>query len=197
MEWMKMDEFKKLLSQEAPYKLSDEMMEVFCSSMEVVKLKRYDMLIKSGAVDDNVYVVKKGIIRRGYPVGDKTITKSFATAGSVLVSWHSYFLGKPSFSFFEACCNSEVMCVTKERFDELIAMSHEFSQWALSIAHATLYLDEYKSSVLRGDIKERYVSLIKNRPEVMREVPLGYIASYLGITQQHLSRIRKELVAGK
>ena len=69
-----MDEFKKLLSQEAPYKLSDEMMEVFCSSMEVMKLKRYDMLIKSGAVDDNVYVVKKGIIRRGYPVGDKTIT---------------------------------------------------------------------------------------------------------------------------
>lgn len=192
-----MEEFKKLLSEEAPFKLSDAMMDIFCASMEEVRLKRYDVLIKSGVLDNNIYVVKKDILRRAYHVGDKTVTKSFATSGSVLISWHCYFLNQPSFSMFEACCDSVVMRVSKERFDELIAISHEFARWALSIAHATLYLDEYKSSVIRGDIKERYIALIKKRPEIMRDVPLGFIASYLGITQPHLSRIRKELVAGK
>lgn len=192
-----MDNFKKVLSQEAPYQLSDEMMDKFCSFMEVVQLKRYDLLIKQGVVDDNIYIVKDGIIRRSHQVGDKIVTDSFAVAGSVIVSWHSYFHDKPSFSQFEACCDAIVMRVSKEHFDALIASSHEFSQWALSIAHATLYLNEFKSSVIRGNIKERYLSLIKSRPEIMREVPLGFIASYLGITQPHLSRIRKELVTEK
>lgn len=192
-----MKEFKEVLSQEAPFKLSDEMMEVFCSSMEELKLKRYDVLVKAGEIDDNIYVVKSGIVRRAYNVADKTVTKSFATAGSVIVSWHSYLYNKPSFTMFEACCDAVVMRVSKELFDKMIATSHEFAQWMLSIVEATLFLDEYKVSVIHGDIKERYLSLIKKRPNIMRDVPLGYIASYLGITQQHLSRIRKELVMGE
>lgn len=190
-----MDEFKKKLSLEAPFKLSDEMMDVFCASMEEVKLKRYDLLIKRGDFDNNIYIVKEGIIRRAYEVGEKIITQSFASSGSVIISWHCYFSGEDSFSIFEACCDSVVMRVTKERFDELIATSHEFSQWVLSILSATLYLREFKAKKIRGNIKEKYISLIKNRPEIMRDVPLGFIASYLGITQQHLSRIRKELVS--
>ena len=152
------------------------------------------MLVKAGEIDDNIYVVKSGIIRRAYNVADKTVTKSFAAAGSVIVSWHSYLYNKPSFTMFEACSDAVVMRVSKELFDKMIATSHEFAQWILSIVQATLFLDEYKASVIHGDIKERYMALIKNRPNIMREVPLGYIASYLGITQQHLSRIRKELV---
>ena len=89
------------------------------------------------------------------------------------------------------------MRVSKARFDELISTSHEFAQWVLSVVQSTLYLDEFKSTVLSGGVKERYISLIKNRPEVMHDVPLGFIASYLGITQQHLSRIRKEIAVGK
>ena len=148
-------------------------------------------------VDDNIYVVKKGVIRRAYTAGDRVVTKSFATAGSVILSWNSYLMEKPSFAIFEACCDSVVMRVSKARFDELRSTSHEFAQWVLSVVQSTLYLDEFKSTVLSGGVKERYISLIKNRPEVMHDVPLGFIASYLGITQQHLSRIRKEIAVGK
>ncbi len=192
-----MQEFKRILSDEAPFKLSDEMLDTFISYMEEVPLKRYDLLMKSGTVDDNIYIVKEGILRRSYQVGDKTITKSFAAAGSVLISYFCYFYNKPSFYSFEACCDSVVMKVRKEKFDELIATSHEFAQWVLSISQATLYLNEFKSSVIKGNIKEQYLSLIKSRPEIMKNVPLGFIASYLGITQPHLSRIRKELVTDK
>lgn len=191
-----MEEFKKTLAEEAPFKLSDEMMNTFCSHMEKVHLKRYDYMIKSGDMNDNIYVVKDGVIRRTHQVADKVVTNSFAIKGTVLISWHSYYFSQPSYSQFQACCDSVVMRVPKVKFDELIATSHEFARWVLSLAQGTLYYQEFKSRVIKGDVKERYQMLIKDRPEIIQKVPLGFIASYLGITQSHLSRMRKELVKG-
>lgn len=193
----RMEEFKKILAEEALFKLSDEIMDRFCSYMEEIHLKRYDYMIKSGDIDNNIYVVKDGIIRRTHEVGDKIMTNSFAIRGSVLISWHCYYFNQPSYSQFQACCDTVLMRVPKAKFDELIATSHEFAQWALSLAHGTLYYQEFKSRAIKGTVKERYTSLIKGRPEIIQKVPLGFIASYLGITQSHLSRMRNELAKEK
>lgn len=192
-----MEEFKKILAEEAEYKLSDETMDLFCSLMEEVHLKKYDYMIKSGDIDNNIYVVKDGIIRRTHEVGDKIMTNSFAIRGSVLISWHCYYYNQPSYSQFQACCDTVLMRVSKAKFDNLIATSHEFARWALSLAHGTLYYQEFKSRAIKGTVKERYISLIKGRPEIIQKVPLGFIASYLGITQSHLSRMRNELAKEK
>jgi CRP-like cAMP-binding protein len=192
-----MEDFKKILAEEALFRLSDETMDRFCSYMEEVQLKRYDYMIKSGDMDDNIYIVKEGVIRRTHQDGDKTITNSFAIKGSVLISWHCYYFNQPSYSQFQACCDAVVMRIPRKKFDELIATSHEFAQWVLSLAHGTLYYQEFKARVIKGDVKERYMSLIKGRPEIIQKVPLGFIASYLGITQSHLSRMRNELAKGK
>ena len=61
-----MEEFKKILSDEAVYKLPESVMDTFCSYMEEIKLKRYDPVIKLGSLDPNIYVIKEGIIRRTY-----------------------------------------------------------------------------------------------------------------------------------
>lgn len=192
-----MEDFKKRLAEEAEFKLSEETMNLFCSCMEEVHIKKYDYMIKSGDIDNNIYIVKDGIIRRTHEVGDKIMTNSFAIKGSVLMSWHCYYYNQPSYSQFQACCDSVLMKVTKAKFDELIATSHEFAQWALSLAHGTLYYQEFKSRAIKGTVKERYTSLIKGRPEIIQKVPLGFIASYLGITQSHLSRMRNELAKEK
>ena len=51
-----------------------------------------------------------------------------------------------------------------------------------------------KNSVINGDAKERFLSLVKNRPEIMEKVPLKFVASYLGITQSSLSRLKKAVM---
>ena len=117
----RMEEFKKILAEEAEYKLSAETMDKFCACMEEIHLKRYDYMIKSGDIDTNIYVVKEGIIRRTHEVGDKIMTNSFAIKGSVLISWHCYYFNQPSYSQFQACCDTVLMRVSKEKFDELIA----------------------------------------------------------------------------
>ena len=93
-----MEEFKKVLAEEASFKLSDETMNRFCSLMEEVHLKRYDYMIKSGDLDDNIYIVKDGVVRRTHQDGEKIITNSFAIKGSVLMSWHCYYFNQPSYS---------------------------------------------------------------------------------------------------
>ena len=191
------EDFKKVLADEAEYKLSDKAMDLFCACMEEVHLKRYDYMIKSGDMDNNIYIVKDCIMRRTHEVDGKIVTNSFAIKGSVLISWHCYYFNQPSYSQFQACCDTVLMRVSKEKFDELIATSHEFAQWALSLAHGTLYYQEFKSRAIKGTVKERYTSLIKGRPEIIQKVPLGFIASYLGITQSHLSRMRNELAKEK
>lgn len=188
-----MVDFKKILADEAPFKLSNETMDKFCSIMKPIKLKKRDILIDSGKVDTNIYIVKSGVIRRLYMDGMKETTVAFALAGTMIISYHSYCYRQPTYHQFEACCDCEIMVVTKEKFEELVAESHEFARWALNMAQCQLFYNEVKQTVINGDAMERYESLLKNRPEIIQTVSLRIVASYLGVSQSYLSRIRKRL----
>ena len=87
-----------------------------------------------------------------------------------------------------------VVRITRQRYDTLTAQSHDFARWALQMAHGQLFFFEMKNSVINGDAKERFLSLVKNRPEIMEKVPLKFVASYLGITQSYLSRLKKAVM---
>lgn len=77
--------------------------------------------------------------------------------------------------------------MTREKFYELMKLSHEFARWMFDIAVYQLFGCEMKLSLINGTAKERYVSLIRNRPEVKM------IASYLDVTPEYLSRIGSDL----
>lgn len=188
-----MKEFKKALADEAPFKLSEEVMDKFCSIMEEKHLKKREVLIQSGEFNDNIYIVKEGILRRSHMDGDKEVTVAFALAGTVIMSYHSYCYRLPTYYQFDACCDSVVMVVTKAKFEALIRESHEFALWALNMAHCSLYYYEVKQSVINGSAIDRYKALLKNRPEILRCVSLKIIASYLGVTDTYLSKLRKML----
>ena len=66
-----MENLKKALAEEAPFKLSEEVMDKFCSIMEEKRLKKREVMIQCGELNDNIYVVKEGILRRSHMDGDK------------------------------------------------------------------------------------------------------------------------------
>lgn len=98
---------------------------------------------------------------------------------------------EPSFVQLEACCESTVMKIPKQRFVELTLRSSDFARWMLWLSTAQLWIYEKKLSVVNGDAKERFESLIKNRPEILEKVSAKIIASYIGITPQYLSRLKR------
>ena len=186
-----MEALKKLLDAECDYKMKDETMDRFLDLMTEMPLKRGEPLIDYGGLDNNVYVIRRGIIRAAYFDGFKEITFAFGLPGSLAISYYPFMKGNPSFSKFEACCDSVVMKIPKVKFFDLIRQSHDFAQWMASMSLEQLLFHERKREVVNGDAKERFESLMNNRPEILENVSSKIIASYIGITPQYLSKLKR------
>jgi CRP-like cAMP-binding protein len=189
-----MDELKKLLDAECDYRMKEETMESFTALMTEFDLKRNEAMIPYGVADNNIYIVKRGIIRVAYFNGFKEMTYAFGMAGTMLTSFYSFYDHAPSFFKVEACCETVVMKISRTKFVELTERSHDFSQWAMWMSMMQLWFYEKKLAIVNGDAKERFESLIKNRPEIMERVPMKYIASYIGVTPQYLCRMKRQFM---
>jgi CRP-like cAMP-binding protein len=189
-----MENLKKLLFAECEYRMKEEAMDMFLDSMTELKLKAYEPLIDYGALDSNIYVVRNGIVRSAYFNGFREMTYAFGMAGTMLSSYFPFYRCEPSFFKYEACCDSAVMKITKTKFLELTRQSHDFAQWVMWMAWGQLWLYEKKLQIVNGDAKERFESLVKNRPEIMENVPMKYIAAYIGVTPQYLSNLKQEIM---
>lgn len=189
-----METLRKHLDIECTYKMREETMDKFLALMTEVKLKKNEPLISYGDLDNNVYVLKSGLIRVAYFDGFKEMTYSFGAPGTVFISYYSFYRGDPSFFKFEACCNSVVMKVKKASFLELAKQSNDFAMWFIWISSAQLWLYEKKLAIVNGDAKERYEAVVANRPEIIEKVASKHIASYIGITRQHLYRLKRQFM---
>ncbi len=186
-----METLKKLLDAECSYRMKDETMDRFLGSMTELNFKRNEPVIPYGECDNNIYVIKKGIVRIAYFDGFKEMTLAFGQPGTLVVSYYSFVKGEPSFYKYEACCNSVIMKIPKVKFNDLIRQSHDFAQWMLSLSMEQLWGHELKAQVVNGDAKERFEALIENRPEIIENVSSRIIASYIGITPQYLSKLKR------
>ena len=181
------------LARESNYRLDDGIMELFLDSMTERRLRPKEVLIEFDTHNDQIYILTEGIMRSVYFDGVKERTLAFALPGTMSMSLHSYYMNRPVFLQHEACCEAAVLCSTKQNFDRFISLYPEFAQWVLNMAYCQLYFYEMKLCVIKGDARERFRSLIQNRPEILEKVPLNAIASYLGITPSYLSRLKKKL----
>lgn len=187
-----METLRRLINAESEYRMKDETIDRFIGLMTEVKLKRNQILLPYNTVDDNVYIIKQGIIRTAYFDGFKEVTFAFAPPGSLKISYYSYVKGVPSFNKYVACCDSVVMKISKARFTDLMRESHDFALWVSAVFLVQFFTYEVKREVMNGDAKERFEALIVNRPEIMDNVSDRIIASYIGVSPQYLCRLKKE-----
>lgn len=188
-----MEKVEKLLLNECNYPLSEKIMERFLAPREEIPLKKNEILVMSNVIDTNIYVVEDGILRFSYMDGLREVTFGFALPGTMIISMHSFYCHLPVFYQIEACCPSKVVKIPKKHYDTMVTESHDFARWALEMANGQLFFYEKKNHIINGDAKERYLSLVHNRPDILEKVPLKIIASYLGITQSYLSRLKKQI----
>ncbi len=183
---------KCLLHDECLFHLKDEVMDEFLDLGTVFEVERGEVICQAGHIDSNIYIVIEGIISRWRWNENKEIVDTFSVPGTMFMEYHSYYAGKDSHAFFEACCHSRLLKISARDFDDLIDRSHDFSKWVLSMAQGQLYWYEIRDLNFNGDVYQRYEALINIRPEIIREVPLKVVAAYLGISPQYLSSLRKE-----
>lgn len=186
-----------LLGNECDYPIRKAIISEFVRGGKPVKLSSGKALINAGQFDDNIYVVAEGIIRFSDMNGETERTFAFGQPGTMFVSKHSFVKGRPSYYQIEACCPTQLLRIPAAHYWKLVETYHEFAIWALHMAQEELFYQEVKHSVINGDAKERFNSLVKNRPEIMGLVQQKIIASYLGVTPQYYCRLKREAQLGK
>ena len=186
-----MDDVTRCFACEGGFRLSDALAEQIINKAEDVYLQAGENIIEYGKIDTNVYVVAEGVLRIAYFDGNREQTNAFMDKGTIFMSLHGYFAGKPAFFYYQACCRALVKKIPKEYFDSVIRNSHEFSNWIYSVAIHQLYGLERRASLIYGTVKERYIAFIKNRPNIVKNVPMKIIAGYLGVDPSYLCRIKK------
>jgi CRP-like cAMP-binding protein len=189
-----LNELRELLHAECTYRMKEETMDEFTGLMTEIELKDKEILVPYGKFDNNIYIVREGILRYVYFDGDKEVTFGFALPGTLMISYYSFYKRESSFFQIEACCHSSVMKVAKADFDELTERSNDFALWMLRLSAAQLWHYEQKLAVLNGEAGERLESLFKNRPEIIENVSSRILASYIGIIPSSLSRLKRQII---
>ncbi len=186
-----MSELVELLKQQSLFFPSAETLNDFLSHGDTVCYNANDSVIQIGEVNPHIYILKDGVLQKSVLHDNHEITLSFAMPGTMFLSYDSYLLNEPSCIRISACCRCEILRIDAGVCRRMLEAHKDFALWILSIAQYQLYTYDLKSSIVQGDALSRFNRLLGARPDIIKCVPLKMIASYLGISQQHLSRIRR------
>ncbi|WP_341843098.1 Crp/Fnr family transcriptional regulator [Chitinophaga caseinilytica] len=150
-----------------------------------------DMLITQGQVCRRLYFVEKGCLRGYYHLEDKEVTHWFGFERDFVTSFHSFTTGQPAVENIQLMEGAVLWSVSREDLLRLLDTYHELER-LVRIAYEKYYLrleERYVNSQFRT-AAERYEQLLEQAPHILERAPLGYVASYLGISQETLSRVR-------
>lgn len=174
--------------------LSNEAADWLNANLVELSFKKNEEVLRSGKVCNHLFFIKSGMLCGYYLLESKEICNWLAVEGDFGTSYYSFISRQPSYESIQSVEETTVQAISFEKINELYNLFPETER------AGRLILEEYYSrleerliSVQFKSAKERYQSLSKNRPELIKRAPLGRIASYLGITQETLSRIRAEV----
>ena len=173
------------------YQLSEADASALLSHMEEVRFKKREVIVQEGTKNTNLYLIKEGIWRGHYLKDGVDTSIWFASKGEAAFSVWGYVDNSYSQISIEAMSDSIAYCISKAALNELYSTSIGLANLGRRLMeHQLLTTENWLISAGSPRAKERYLTLIKETPELLLHVPLKYIASYLWITPQSLSRIR-------
>lgn len=175
------------------YGLPETSMECIRGLISEISFPKGHRIIRSEKIEKSIYFIKKGMVRAYAIHQEQETTFWFGKEGDTVLSMNSYVLNQKGYEDIELLEDSVFF---KVDFDALQALyendiyianwGRKFAEFELVKTEERLISRQFKSA------SERYQDLLKQSPELIQRVQLGHIASYLGITQVSLSRIRAE-----
>ncbi|HEY1046785.1 MAG TPA: Crp/Fnr family transcriptional regulator [Bacteroidia bacterium] len=171
--------------------LSVEAQQWLEAHLEELSFKKNDVILQEGKVCNYLYFIKSGIIGGHYFSGENEVCNWIAAEGDLATSYYSFISRTPSYEIIECFESCTLQAISESNIQKMYALFPE------SERAGRLILEEYYSRLEERLIgiqfksaKERYEALLEKRPEIVLRAPLGRVASYLGIKQETLSRIR-------
>jgi CRP-like cAMP-binding protein len=160
------------------------------------EIKKSDFLLKEGRISNEYFFLENGFIRAfANDVEGNDVTTNFYSAGQVVFEVSSFFNRTIAKENFQAIVDCDGWYITYEQLNNLFHSMHDFRDFGRSIlVKGFSSLKIRMLSMITETAEQRYDALLKTNPEIFQHAALKHIASYLGITDTSLSRIRKEYV---
>ncbi|WP_375560509.1 Crp/Fnr family transcriptional regulator [Bernardetia sp. OM2101] len=175
--------------------LSETEIDDFVKNTTPKKLTKSDFFIREGEICKEIAFIKSGTFRSFYTSNKgEEFTYCIMFPNNFLAAYSSFIRGEPTSENIQAITETELLVISKNKVDNLLQENINWLKVFKIIAEQQyIELEKRVFQLQKDNAVQRYKDLIENQPQYIQQIPLNYLASYLGITQRHLSRIRKEI----
>jgi len=156
------------------------------------ELSRGHLLYRQGEICQHIYYIEKGLARVYYLTENgKEITQWFFADNNFLTAVDSFYHHKPTLVYCELLEDSVIYSIKYSEMESMLNENHDMARFAFhAVYELAKKMSEYMIGMKFQSAEERYNALMKDYPRIFQRAKLGHIASFLGITQETLSRIR-------
>jgi len=166
----------------------------FLTKLSVKSFRKKELVLQEGEVCNHAYFINQGCFRYYYNVDGQENTAQFFFENGWYTDYDSFLTGKPTQQNIETLEPSELLLLSSKDLHDLYVEIPKFERFGRLMAENAFLGIRQRSEMLENQTaEERYLKLMKERPKVFERIPQHYIASYLGIKPQSLSRIRKRI----
>ena len=177
--------------------LDDKKWNEYTGLFKRIAVPAKTILLKEGEVSKKFFLVEKGCARVWFNDNGRDITFQFFFENNTVASIESFRKSFPSHVFIETIEPSVLWYITKKEADKIIAEISEIpalrDKFIDAVFERTFDYMKHFFSFIKDTPSQRYINLLKENPEIVQRIPQHYIASYLGITSVHLSRIKNKM----
>lgn len=187
-----MEEIRKHL--EIFAKQSNEDWAFFSAKLKPKTYLPKNIILKNGQVEKFLSFIEQGIVRLYVPKIDNDLTLGFVFPGGFVSAYDSFLTQQPCQYQLEALTFTKLWQIRYEDLQEVYAHTAIGNEIGRKNAERLFLIKSQRElSLLNKTAEERYLDLFSERPELIQHIPLKHIASYIGVTPQALSRIRKRI----
>ncbi|MEN0006021.1 MAG: Crp/Fnr family transcriptional regulator [Bacteroidota bacterium] len=179
-----------------PQNFKADELQLVLEQFEPVFFKKNDFLIEEHKRASYYYYLESGFLRSfSVDLNGNDVTTKFFSQKDIIIDWRSYFLKESCKESIQALTKGKAWKITFSRFMKLFHIEAFREVGRSRLVQNYFELKNHSVSLIADQAIDRYKNLIREKPDVVQNVPLKHIATYLGITDTSLSRIRKELSA--
>ncbi len=176
--------------------ITDADWDFFSSKLKKRTINKKTTFLKLGDIENHISFIITGIVRLYIPKSDpaKEITFGFGFKEQFISAYDSFLTRKPSLYELQTLTETVLLSISYDDLQE-VYQTTKIGNLIGRLTAERLFLMKSKreQTLLHNTAQERYLNIFKDRPEVIKEIPLKYISSYIGVTPQGLSRIRKRI----
>ena len=183
------------------FPLDDSKWNEYTSYFKRLEVSAKTILLEEGEISKRLFIIEKGCIRVWFNNNGKDLTTQFFFEHQSVASIESFIKKLPSPVFIETIEPSVLWWIHKSDVDIILEEIKEIpelrDQFIDKIFQRTFDYIKHFVSLIKDSPTERYLNLMKENPQITQRVPQHYIASYLGVSTVHLSRIKSKLLQKK